>query len=132
MTFEQTFFLIGFITILFLGLGVPCILMFSQACRERKSNKEHQQYIDSIKPDSIKPGDVFDWDNRAERPYRNPFNEIDDSQLRTAIIDIKTNEAGVKWVKYYYTHAGSGSKNMWFTDKLEDYLKNRYRIQTAE
>lgn len=126
MTFEETLFLIGFIAILFLGLGVPCILMFSQARRERKSNKEHQQYIDSIKP-----GDVFDWDNRAERPYRNPFDDSDpDSQLRTTIIDIKANEAGVKWVKYYYTINGSNS--MWFTDKLEDYLKNRYRIQTAE
>lgn len=127
MTFDETIFLIGFIAIFVIGLVIPCILGFSHAHRERKSNKEHQQYIDSIKP-----GDVFDWDNRAERPYRNPFDEIDDSQLRTAIIDIKTNDAGVKWVKYYYTHAGSGSKNIWFTDKLEDYLKNRYRIQTAE
>lgn len=127
MTFEETLFLIGFITILFLGLGVPCILMFSQARRERKSNKEHQQYIDSIKP-----GDVFDWDNRAERPYRNPFDENanPDSELHTTIIDIKTNEAGIKWVKYYYTL--TGPNGMWFTDKLEDYLKNRYRIQKAE
>lgn len=127
MTFEQTLFLIGFIAIFVIGLGVPCLVGFSQVRREMKSNKERQQYIDSIKP-----GDVFDWDNSDIRPYRNPFDEIDDSQLRTAIIDIKTNDAGVKWVKYYYTHAGSGSKNIWFTDKLEDYLKNRYRIQTAE
>lgn len=127
MTFEQTLFLFGFITILFLGLVVPSILMFIQVREKRKSNKEHQQYIDSIKP-----GDVFDWDNSDIRPYRNPFDEIDDYQLRTAIIDIKTNDAGVKWVKYYYTHAGSGSKNIWFTDKLEDYLKNRYKINPTE
>ena len=119
-------FLFGFIAILFLGLVVPCILMFSQVHAERKSNKERQQYIDSIKP-----GDVFDWDNRVERPYRNPFDDADpDSQLRTTIIDIKANEAGVKWVKYYYTINGSNS--MWFTDKLEDYLKHRYKIQEAE
>ena len=127
MTFEETLFLIGFIAIFVIGLVIPCILGFSQVRRERKSKKEHQQYIDSVKP-----GDVFDWDNRDRRPYRNPFDEIDDfdHQLRTTIIDIKTNEAGVKWVKYYYTINGSNS--MWFTDKLEDYLKNRYRTQKAE
>lgn len=125
MTFEQTLFLFGFITILFLGLVVPCIFAFSQAREERKSKKEHQQYIDSIKPD-----DVFDWDNRDERPYRNPFVDNDNSHLRTTIIDIKTNEAGVKWVKYHYTFSGDGT--IWFTDKLEDYLKYRYRIQEAE
>ena len=127
MTFEETIFLIGFIAIFVIGLGIPCVLGFSQVRRERKSKKEHQQYIDSIKP-----GDVFDWDNRAERPYRNPFDENTnpDSELRTAIIDIKTNEAGVKWVKYYYTFYGNGTT--WFTDKLEDYLKHRYRIQKAE
>lgn len=126
MTFEETLFLIGFTTILVVGLGVPCIVSFSQIRRERKSKKERQQYIDSIKP-----GDVFDWDNRAERPYRNPFDDSDpDSQLRTTIIDIKANEAGVKWVKYYYTINGSNS--MWFTDKLEDYLKHRCKIQDAE
>lgn len=125
MTFEQTLFLIGFIAIFVIGLVIPCILGFSQARREKKSNEEHQQYIDSIKP-----GDVFDWDNSDIRPYRNPFNEIDDSHLRTTIIDIKTNEAGVKWVKYYYTHAGS--KSICFTDTLKDYLKNRYRIREAE
>ena len=122
---DQTLFLIGFIAILFLGLGVPCILMFSQIRQERKSNEEHQQYIDSIRP-----GDVFAWDDRNERPYRNPFDDTDNSHLRTTIIDIKTNEAGVKWVKFYYT--AYGSKNTWFTDKLEDYLKNRYRIHEAE
>lgn len=125
MTFEDTIFLIGFIAILFLGLGVPGILMFSQVRQERKSNKEHQQYIDSIKP-----GDVFAWDDRDERPYRNPFNDTDNSHLHTTIIDIKINEAGVKWVKYYYTV--NGSKSIWFTDELEDYLKYRYRIQEAE
>lgn len=127
MTFEETIFLIGFIAIFVIGLGIPCVLGFSQVRRERKSKKEHQQYIDSIKP-----GDVFDLDNRDRHPYRNPFDEINDpdSQLRTTIIDIKTNEAGVKWVKYYYTI--NGSNNMWFTDKLEDYLKHRYRIQKAE
>ena len=127
MTFEQTLLSIGFIAILFLGLVVPCILMFSQVHAERKSNKERQQYIDSIKP-----GDVFDWDNRDVRPYRNPFDDPDDSlsTLRTTIIDVKTNEAGIKWVKYYYTR--SGPNCMWFTDKLDDYLKYRYRIQEAE
>lgn len=125
MTFEQTLFLIGFIAILFLGLGVPCIVMFSQARRERKSNEEHQQFIDGIKP-----GDIFDWDDRDERTYKNPFDDTDNSHLRTTIIDIKTNEAGVKWVKYHYTFSGDGI--IWFTDKLEDYLKYRYRIQEAE
>lgn len=126
MTFEQTLFLFGFITIVFLGLGLPSILMFGQVREKRKSNKEHQQYIDGIKP-----GDVFDWDNKAERSYRDPFDETDPSDvLRTTIIDIKTNEAGVKWVKYYYTH--SGPDGMWFTDKLEDYLKFRYKIQETE
>lgn len=127
MTFEQTLFLFGFIAILFLGLGLPCILMFIQVREERKSNKAHQQYIDSIKP-----GDVFEWDNRDVRAYRDPFDEPDDSllPLRTTIIYIKTNEAGVKWVKYYYTC--SGPNGMWFTDKLDDYLKYRYRIQEAE
>lgn len=123
MTFDETIFLIGFIAIFVIGLVIPCILGFSHT----QSNKKHQQYIDSIKP-----GDVFDWDNRAERPYRNPFDKIDDpdSELRTTIIDIKINEAGVKWVKYYYTL--TGPNGMWFTDKLEDYLKYRYRIQKAE
>ena len=127
MTFEQTLLSIGFIAILFLGLVVPCILMFSQVHAERKSNKERKQFIDSIKP-----GDVFDWDNRDVRTYRDPFDEPDDSlsTLRTTVIDIKTNEAGVKWVKYYYTR--SGPNCMWFTDKLDDYLKYRYRIQEAE
>lgn len=125
MIHSDTLFLIGFIIILFLGLGVPCSLAFSQMHRERKSNKERQQFIDSIKP-----GDVFAWDDRDERHYRNPFDDTDKSHLRTTIIDIKTNEAGVKWVKYYYT--SYGSKNTWFTDKLEDYLKYRYRIQEAE
>ena len=127
MTFEQTLLSIGFIAILFLGLVVPCILMFSQVHAERKSNKERKQFIDSIKT-----GDVFDWDNRDVRAYRDPFDEPDDSlsTLRTTIIDIKTNEAGVKWVKYYYTC--SGPNGMWFTDKLDDYLKYRYRIQEAE
>ena len=125
MTDVDILFLFGFIAILFLGLGVPSILMFSQVRAERKSNKEHQQFIDSIKP-----GDIFDWDwdDRDEHPYRNPFDEPDDSlsTLRTTIIDVKTNEAGVKWVKYYYT--SSGPNGMWFTDKLDDYLKYRYRI----
>lgn len=127
MTFEQTLFLFGFITILFLGLVVPCIFAFSQAREEIKSKKEHQQFIDSIKP-----GDVFEWDNRDVRAYRDPFGEPDDSllPLRTTIIDVKTNEAGVKWVKYYYTC--SGPNGMWFTDKLDDYLKYRYRIQEVE
>lgn len=126
MTFEETLFLFGFITIVFLGLGLPSILMFIQVREERQSNKEHQQYIDSIKP-----GDVFAWDDRAERIHRDPFDETDlHDILRTTIVDIKTNEAGVKWVKYYYTINGSNS--MWFTDKLEDYLKHRYRIQEAE
>ena len=127
MTFEQTLLSIGFIAILFLGLVVPCILMFSQVHAERKSNKERKQFIDSIKP-----GDVFDWDNRDVHAYRDPFDEPDDSlsTLRTTIIDVKTNEAGVKWVKYYYTR--SGPNCMWFTDKLDDYLKYRYRIQEAE
>lgn len=121
MTFEQTLFLFGFITILFLGLGLPSILMFCQVREERKSNKEHQQYIDSIKP-----GDVFAWDDRAERIHRDPFDETDPHDvLRTTIVDIKTNEAGVKWVKYYYTH--SGPDGMQFTDKLNDYLKFRYK-----
>lgn len=121
MTFEQTLFLFGFITILFLGLGLPSILMFCQVREERKSNKEHQQYIDSIKP-----GDVFAWDDRSERIYRDPFDETDPHDvLRTTIVDIKTNEAGVKWVKYYYTH--SGPDGMRFTDKLNDYLKYRYK-----
>lgn len=119
---DQTLFLIGFIAIFVIGLVIPCILGFSQARREKKSNKEHQQYIDSIKP-----GDVFDWDDRDKRPYKNPFDDTDNSHLRTTIIDIKTNEAGVKWVKYYYTVYGL--KNTWFTDKLEDYLEYRYRIQ---
>ena len=125
MTDVDILFLFGFIAILFLGLGVPSILMFSQVHAERKSNKEHQQFIDSIKP-----GDVFDWDDRDKRPYRNPFDDIDNSHLRTTIIDIKTNEAGVKWVKYHYTSSGDGA--IWFTDKLDDYLKYRYRIQEAE
>lgn len=131
MTFEQTLFSIGFIAIMFFGLVVPCILTFGQASKERnkerKSNKERNQFIDSIKP-----GDVFDWDDRDARPYRNPFDEPDNSSLilRTTIIDVKTNEAGVKWVKYYYTC--SGPNGMWFTDKLDDYLKYRYRIQEAE
>lgn len=121
MTFEQTLFLFGFITILFLGLGLPSILMFCQVREDRKSNKEHQQYIDSIKP-----GDVFAWDDRTERMYRDPFDETDPHDvLRTTIVDIKTNEAGVKWVKYYYTH--SGPDGMRFTDKLNDYLKYRYK-----
>ena len=121
MTFEQKLFLFGFITILFLGLGVPSILMFIQVREDKKSNKEHQQYIDSIKP-----GDVFAWDDRAERIYRDPFDETDPHDvLRTTIVDIKTNEAGVKWVKYYYTH--SGPDGMQFTDKLNDYLKCRYK-----
>lgn len=124
MTFEQTLFLIGFIAILFFGLVVPGILVFSQARRERKANNEHQQFIDSIKP-----GDVFDWDDRNIRPYKNPFDDKDNSHLRTTIIDIKTNEAGVKWVKFYYTYR---SKTTWFTDSLENYLKYRYRIQKAE
>lgn len=126
MTFEQTLFLFGFITILFLGLVVPSVLMFSQVREERKSNKKHQQYIDSIKP-----GDVFAWDDRAERIYRDPFDETDPLDvLRTTIVDIKTNEAGIKWVKYYYTH--SGPDGMRFTDKLDEYLKYRYREQEAE
>ena len=127
MTFEQTLLSIGFIAILFLGLVVPFILMFSQVHAERKYNKERKQFIDSIKP-----GDVFDWDNRDVRAYRDPFDDPDDSlsTLRTTIIDVKTNEAGVKWVKYYYTC--SGPNCMWFTDKLDDYLKYRYRIQEAE
>lgn len=118
---------IGFTAILILGLVMPCILAFSQIRKERKSKKEHQQYIDSIKS-----GDVFDWDDRDRRPYRDPFDDIDNpyANLRTTIIDIKTNEAGIKWVKYYYTH--SGPDGMWFTDKLDDYLKYRYRIQEAE
>lgn len=97
MTDVDILFLFSFIAILFLGLGVPSILMFSQV--------------------------------RAER---NPFDDPDDllSTLRTTIIDVKTNEAGVKWVKYYYTR--SGPNCMWFTDKLDDYLKYRYRIQEAE
>lgn len=131
MTFEQTLLSIGFIAILFLGLVVSFILMFSQVHAERKSNKERKQFIDSIKP-----GDVFDLDNRDVRAYRDPFDEPDDSLLPlrtplcTTIIDIKTNEAGIKWVKYYYTC--SGPDGMWFTDKLDDYLKYRYRIQEAE
>lgn len=125
MTDVDILFLFGFIVILFLGLGVPSILMFSQVRAERKSNKERKQFIDSIKP-----GDVFDWDNRDVRAYRNPFDDIDNSHLRTTIIDIKTNEAGVKWVKYHYTFSGDGA--IWFTDKLDDYLKYRYRIQEAE
>ena len=121
MTFEQTLFLFGFITILFLGLGLPCSLMFGMVHEERKSKREHQQYIDSIKP-----GDVFAWDDRAERIYKDPFDETDPHDvLRTTIVDIKTNEAGVKWVKYYYTH--SGPDGMQFTDKLNDYLKYRYK-----
>lgn len=121
MTFEQTLFLFGFITILFLGLGLPSILMIGQVREERKSNKEHQQYIDSIKP-----GDVFAWDDRDTRSYRDPFDETDPHDvLRTTIVDIKANEAGVKWVKYYYTH--SGPDGMQFTDKLNDYLKYRYK-----
>lgn len=124
---DATLFLIGFIAISFLGLGLPCILMFIQIGEERKSDKERKQFIDSIKP-----GDVFEWDNRDIRAYRDPFDEPDDSLLllRTTVIDIKTNEAGVKWVKYYYTC--SGPNGMWFTDKLDDYLKYRYRIQEAE
>lgn len=125
MTFEQTLFLFGFITIFVIGLVIPCILSFCQAREERKANNEHQQFIDSIKP-----GDVFDWDDRDKRPYKNPFDDTDNSHLRTTIIDIKTNEAGVKWVKYYYTSYGLAST--WFTDKLEDYLEHRYRIQEAE
>ena len=123
MTFEQTLLSIGFIAILFLGLGVPSILMFSQVHAERK----RKQFIDSIKP-----GDVFDWDNRDVHAYRDPFDDPNDSlsTLRTTIIDVKTNEAGVKWVKYYYTC--SGPNCMWFTDKLDDYLKYRYKIQEAE
>lgn len=123
----DTIFLIGFVIILVIGLGVPCILGFSQAREEIKSNEEHQQFVDSIKP-----GDVFDWDIRDIRPYRDPFDDTDDKHLpaRTTIIDIKTNEAGVKWVKYYYTINGSNS--MWFTDKLDDYLQDRYRIYEAE
>jgi hypothetical protein len=126
---DTTLFLIGFIAILFLGLGVSCILMFSQVREKRKSNKARQQYIQYI--DSIKSGDVFDWDNRDVRAYRDPFDESDDSlPLRTTIVDIKTNEAGVKWVKYYYIH--SSPDGMQFTDTLEDFLKHRYRIQEAE
>ena len=131
MTFEQTLLLFGYIAIMFLGLVVPSILMFSQVreerkSEERKSNKEHQQYIDIIKP-----GDVFAWDDRAKRIYRDPFDETDlHDVLLTTIVDIKTNEAGIKWVKYYYTH--SGPDGMRFTDKLDDYLKYRYKIQETE
>lgn len=120
----DTIFLIGFVIILVFGLSVPCILGFRQAHEEIKSNKEYQQFVDSIKP-----GDVFDWDNRDIRLYRDPFDDTADNHLRTTIIDIKTNEAGVKWVKFYYTFSGSG---MWFTDKLDNYLKHRYRIYEAE
>ena len=124
---SETLFLIGFIVIVVIGLVVSSILMFKQIREEIKSNKEKQQYIDSIKP-----GDVFDWDNRDIRPYINPFDEIDNpyDYLRTTIIDIKTNEAGVKWVKYHYTRFGSDG--LQFTDKLEDYLRYRYRISEAE
>ena len=127
---DTTIFLIGFTAIMFLGLGVGDILMYRQIREEKiakeKHKNEHQQYIDSIKP-----GDVFAWDDRDKRPYRDPFDETDSYDvLRTTIVDIKTNEAGVKWVKYYYTHHGPDC--MKFTDTLDEYIKYRYRVQEAE
>lgn len=123
MAFEQTLFLIGFIAIIFLGLGVPCIVMFSRARRERKSNEEHQQFIDSIKP-----GDIFDWDDRDKHPYKNPFDDTDNSHLRTTIIDIKTNEAGVKWVKYCFTKNINYPNHGTWSDEINNFLRCRTRI----
>ena len=107
---------------------MACIVVFIlESRKEFKNTKEYEAYIDSIKV-----GDEFDWQEEPDTIRTDPFVEKrDNSENMVVISDIKENDAGYKWVKYYYKkHFKPGHEPSYFTDEIHSFVRYRKRINT--
>ncbi len=102
-----------------------CILVFIlESRKEFKNTKEYNAYIESIKV-----GDEFDWQEELDTIKTDPFAKRDNSERICVIKDIKENDAGYKWVKYYYKeYFIPGHEPTYFTEEINAFVRHRKRI----
>ena len=94
--------------------------------KENKKTKEYNAYIESIKV-----GDEFEWQEDSDTIKTDPFVEEDYSKKICVIADIKENDAGYKWVKYYYKkYVIPGYEPTYFTEEINAFVRRKKRINT--
>ena len=94
--------------------------------KENKKTKEYNAYIESIKV-----GDEFEWQEDSDTIKTDPFVEEDYSKKICVIADIKENDAGYKWVKYYYKkYVILGYEPTYFTEEINAFVRRKKRINT--
>ena len=94
--------------------------------KEIKNTKEYNAYIESIKV-----GDEFEWQEDSDTIKTDPFVEEDYSKKICVIADIKENDAGYKWVKYYYKkYVIPGYEPTYFTEEINAFVRRKKRINT--
>ena len=118
-------------------MGVYCIFMavvviawflsfILESRKEIKNTKEYNAYIESIKV-----GDEFEWQEDSDTIKTDPFVEEDYSKKICVIADIKENDAGYKWVKYYYKkYVIPGYEPTYFTEEINAFVRHKKRINT--
>ena len=118
-------------------MGVYCIFMavvviawflsfIFESRKEIKKTKEYNAYIESIKV-----GDEFEWQEDSDTIKTDPFVEEDYSKKICVIADIKENDAGYKWVKYYYKkYVIPGYEPTYFTEEINAFVRCKKRINT--
>ena len=118
-------------------MGVYCIFMavvviawflsfILESRKENKKTKEYNAYIESIKV-----GDEFEWQEDSDTIKTDPFVEEDYSKKICVIADIKENDAGYKWVKYYYKkYVIPGYEPTYFTEEINAFVRRKKRINT--
>ena len=118
-------------------MGVYCIFMavvvlawflsfILESRKENKKTKEYNAYIESIKV-----GDEFEWQEDSDTIKTDPFVEEDYSKKICVIADIKENDAGYKWVKYYYKkYVILGYEPTYFTEEINAFVRRKKRINT--
>lgn len=90
---------------------------------DNKSYKQKQEFIDSIRT-----GDVFDWDRSDFEPKnQDPFSPDPNTGLIVTISDTRYNSSGEKWVEYYFNDYGPNSAK--HTKSATDFIKYRVRIK---
>ena len=96
-------------------------------------SRQYNKYINSIKPDDIFVNELFVI-KAPNDPFDEKYNRSDDGQYDelyyTTILDIKENKHGEIWVKYCYIKSlkNNYKYTKTFTEKIDDYLKYRHRL----